>query len=100
MEEKATLVAEGIEVEIVPGVTAALGCAAQNGIPLTHRDFSSSLTLGLSGNENHRRGSEQADFKKFATTGGTLCIYMGVGQADRITMTLLQEECLQILLWP
>ena len=87
-EEKATLVAEGIEVEIVPGVTAALGCAAQNGIPLTHRDFSSSLTL-LTGHENPDKKEPQVDFKKFATTGGTLCIYMGVGQADRITNDLI-----------
>ena len=87
-EEKATLVAEGIEVEIVPGVTAALGCAAHNGIPLTHRDFSSSLTL-LTGHENPDKKEPQVDFKKFATTGGTLCIYMGVGQADRITNDLI-----------
>ena len=87
-EEKSTLTAEGIDVEIVPGVTAALGCAAHNGIPLTHRDYSSSITF-LTGHENPDKKEPRIDFQAFARTGGTLCIYMGVGQASRIADDLV-----------
>ena len=87
-EEKETLVAQGIYVEIVPGITAALGCAAHNGIPLTHRDFSSSITF-LTGHENPEKKEPGIDFKSFAKNGGTLCIYMGVGQAKRISKDLI-----------
>ncbi len=88
-EEMETLVGQDIEVEVVPGVTAALGCAAHNGIPLTHRDFSSSITF-LTGHENPDKKEPRVDFHAFAKTGGTLCIYMGVGQAERISNELVE----------
>jgi uroporphyrinogen III methyltransferase/synthase len=87
-EEQEALMGQGINVEIVPGVTAALGCAAHHGIPLTHRDFSSSITF-LTGHENPEKKEPGIDFKAFAKTGGTLCIYMGVGQAQRISGDLI-----------
>ncbi len=87
-EEKETLSDHDIPVEITPGITAALGCAAHNGIPLTHRDFSSSITF-LTGHERPDRKEPEIDFHAFAKTKGTLCIYMGVGQADRISNDLI-----------
>lgn len=87
-EEKEALADEGIPVEITPGITAALGCASHNGIPLTHRDFSSSLTF-LTGHERPDHTAPRIDFQQFAKYGDTLCIYMGIGQADRISTDLL-----------
>ena len=86
-EEKEALADEGIPVEITPGITAALGCASHNGIPLTHRDFSSALTF-LTGHERPDHTAPKIDFQEFAKTGDTLCIYMGIGQAGRISADL------------
>ena len=88
-EEKETLVEHDIPVEITPGITAALGCAAHNGIPLTHRDFSSAITF-LTGHERPDRKEPGIDFQAFAKTKGTLCIYMGIGQAERISKDLIE----------
>ena len=65
--------AAGVSYELVPGVTAALGCAAYAGIPLTHRDYGSSISF-LTGHEDVEKEALRIDFGKFAAAGGTLCV--------------------------
>lgn len=87
-EEACRLRAAGIAFEVVPAVTAALGAAACAGIPLTHREHSSSVCF-LTGHEDIERGDMHVDFAKFAQAGGTLCIYMGMGHISDITEKLI-----------
>ncbi len=82
-EEAQRLARDGVAFEIVPGVTAALAAAAYAGIPLTHRDFASSLSF-ITGHEDPDKHEFRVDFKKFAKLGGTLCLYMAMGQLERI----------------
>ncbi|MFP6901126.1 MAG: uroporphyrinogen-III C-methyltransferase [Opitutales bacterium] len=86
-EEMTALEDAGISYEIVPGVTAALGCAAYSGIPLTHRDHGSSISF-LTGHEDVGKEALRVDFGKFAAAGGTLCIYMGMGKLEQIVAQL------------
>jgi uroporphyrin-III C-methyltransferase len=72
-EEMEALAQAGIEYELVPGVTAALGAAAEARIPLTHRRISHALVL-LPGQV--AKESESADWRKLASSGATLAIYM------------------------
>jgi uroporphyrin-III C-methyltransferase len=72
-EEIEALRQAGIDYEIVPGVTAAFGAAAAAGIPLTHRHASHAVTF-LTG--QLATGSEEADWRSFASSGATLVIYM------------------------
>jgi uroporphyrin-III C-methyltransferase/precorrin-2 dehydrogenase/sirohydrochlorin ferrochelatase len=74
-EEAEALRAAGVTYEIVPGITAALACAAAAGIPLTHRDAARSLTL-ITGHS--RGGTLDVDFPTLARSDGTLAVYMGV----------------------
>ena len=87
-EEMTVLDDAGISYEIVPGVTAALGCAAYAGIPLTHRDYGSSISF-LTGHEDVEKEALRIDFGKFAATGGTLCIYMGMSKLEEIVDKLI-----------
>jgi uroporphyrin-III C-methyltransferase/precorrin-2 dehydrogenase/sirohydrochlorin ferrochelatase len=73
-EEAEALASAGIAHEIVPGVTAALACAAQAGIPLTHRDCARSVTF-VTGHS--RNGRLDVDFTALARPGQTLAVYMG-----------------------
>lgn len=86
-EEIDELQIDKIPFEIVPGVTAALAAAAYAGIPLSHRDYSSAITF-LTGHENPEKHTLSIDFRAYAKTKGTLCLYMGVGQLPRITTEL------------
>lgn len=88
-EEAETLVNDGVSYEIVPGVTAALASAAYAGIPLTHRDYSSSVAF-LTGHEDPDKHEMHVRFEEFAKVGGTLCIYMGMGHLGEITERLLK----------
>jgi uroporphyrin-III C-methyltransferase/precorrin-2 dehydrogenase/sirohydrochlorin ferrochelatase len=74
-EEAQALAAAGIPFEIVPGITAALACAADAKIPLTHRALSRSVTLATGHTEN---GAIRLDFEALARPGATLAIYMGI----------------------
>ncbi len=82
-EEAAALREAGIAHEVVPGVTAALACAASAGIPLTHREASRALTL-VTGHA--RDGRLDLDFEALARPRQTLAVYMGVA-----TLPLLQD---------
>jgi uroporphyrin-III C-methyltransferase/precorrin-2 dehydrogenase/sirohydrochlorin ferrochelatase len=82
-EEAQALREAGIAHEIVPGVTAALGCAAQAGIPLTHRDAARMLTF-VTGHT--RDGVLDLDFRALARPGQTLAVYMGM-----TTLPVLRE---------
>ncbi|MGI3776277.1 MAG: siroheme synthase CysG [Janthinobacterium lividum] len=80
-EEAEALRAAGIAVEIVPGVTAALACAAQAGIPLTHRDAAQSLTF-VTGH------TPDLDWPALVRSD-TLAIYMGLAALPRLRDGLL-----------
>lgn len=88
-EEAETLQRDGVPYEIVPGVTAALATAAYAGIPLTHRDYSSSVSF-LTGHEDPDKHEMHVRFEEFAKVGGTLCIYMGMGHLAEITESMLK----------
>ncbi|EOL49980.1 uroporphyrinogen-III C-methyltransferase [Enterococcus caccae ATCC BAA-1240] len=85
-EEIATLQSEGISYEIVPGVTAASAASSYSGIPLTHREYSSKVTLATA----HRQAGETIDFKGL-TENGTMCLYMGVERVESTQKKLLEQ---------
>ena len=85
-EEQAALEAEGIPVDVVPGITAALGCAAAIGLPLTQRGRNQSLTILTGASED---GLPSHDWRALAKTGQALAIYMGVGTAGQLQVRLL-----------
>jgi len=77
-EELAALRAAGVAVTVVPGITAALGCAAAIDLPLTHRDHASAVTF-LAG--HGRDGAEAALPGDEPAGGATLVVYMGAERA-------------------
>lgn len=82
-EEVEALAAAGIDAEIVPGITAATGCAAATGIPLTHRDHASAVTF-ITAHETDGPVAEDRDWSSVAGPNRTLVIYMGATQAREI----------------
>lgn len=86
-EEVTELQADGIQFEIVPGVTAALAAAAYAGIPLSHREYSSSITF-LTGHEDPRKHTMPVDYTQYGKDEGTLCLYMAYHQLPRILAEL------------
>ncbi|CAN5543648.1 siroheme synthase CysG [soil metagenome] len=85
-EEQAALEAEGITVDVVPGITAALGCAAAIGLPLTQRGQNRSFTILTGTSED---GFADHDWVALAKPGQTFAIYMGVNTADDLAAQLL-----------
>jgi uroporphyrinogen III methyltransferase/synthase len=70
-EEAEELQAAGVPFEVVPGISAGFAAAAYAGIPLTHRDFTTSLGL-VTGHENPLKKVSNLDWQKLATGVGTL----------------------------
>lgn len=89
-EELEFLREHGVTYEVVPGITAATGCAAYAAIPLTHRDHSQTLTFVTGHLAAGRDGeAEKIDWGSIAGTGRTTVVYMGVRQAAKIRKALL-----------
>ena len=75
-EEALALAEQGIPFEVVPGVTSPVAVAAYAGIPLTHRDMSSTFTV-VSGSEDPSKPDSAVSWEALAKTGGTLVVLMG-----------------------
>jgi uroporphyrin-III C-methyltransferase / precorrin-2 dehydrogenase / sirohydrochlorin ferrochelatase len=87
-EELAAARAAGLDCEVVPGITAAMGCAAATGLPLTLRGVAHAVTfITAQGGEE----LEPLDWPGLAAAGHTLAIYMGAGRAAAIRDRLLAQ---------
>ena len=86
-EEGAELARANIPYEIVPGITAAQGCAASAKIPLTHRGIATSVRY-ITG---HRKANEplNLDWSSLADPSTTLVVYMGLANSDKISAQLI-----------
>jgi uroporphyrin-III C-methyltransferase/precorrin-2 dehydrogenase/sirohydrochlorin ferrochelatase len=85
-EELEALAAAGIRFEVVPGVTAAAGCAAYAGIPLTHRDHAQALTFVT----GHCKGeTSNVDWSLVSRPNQTAVFYMGLNNLDSIVAQLI-----------
>ncbi len=92
-EEAIYLHGRGIEVESVPGVTAASATAACAGIPVTHRQIATTVTL-ITGHEDPAKEQTQTDYAALAAlarSGGTLCFYMAMGRLGSILGRLIDH---------
>jgi len=86
-EEVEAVRAAGLRVEVVPGVSAALGCAAETMLPLTHRDWSSAVSFVA----GQCKGLSEQDWSGLAGQGRTLVIYMGVANSQAIADKLMAD---------
>ncbi len=89
-EEIETLMQQGINFQVVPGITAASGCASYAGIPLTHRDHAQSCTF-VTG--HLKDGSINLNWKQLASPNQTIVIYMGLVGLEQICTSLIEHGC-------
>ncbi|HAU4875279.1 TPA: uroporphyrinogen-III C-methyltransferase [Aeromonas hydrophila] len=87
-EELETLVGSGIGFQVVPGITAASGCAAYAGIPLTHRDHAQSVRFVTA---HGKGGAQDLDWPLLAKDKQTLVFYMGLSSCATIREQLMDH---------
>ena len=86
-EEAQALAAAQVPFEIIPGISSAIAVPAYAGIPVTHRDYTSSVTI-VTGHKGHNT-SPAVNWEALATLGGTLVILMGVKALPHFTEQLI-----------
>ena len=86
-EEALALAEAGIPFQVVPGVTSGVAAPAYAGIPVTHRDCTSSLAF-VTGHENPSKPMSAVAWDKLAAGAGTLVVYMGVRRLPQIVEQL------------
>jgi uroporphyrin-III C-methyltransferase / precorrin-2 dehydrogenase / sirohydrochlorin ferrochelatase len=87
-EELEALQKAQIRFSVIPGITAAAGCAAYAGIPLTHRDHAHSVTFITGHGED---GESEPDWGSLAKPGITAVFYMGLARVQHIASKLVQH---------
>jgi uroporphyrin-III C-methyltransferase/precorrin-2 dehydrogenase/sirohydrochlorin ferrochelatase len=87
-EEAQALAKHNIAFQIVPGITAAAGCSAYAGIPLTHRDYAQSIHF-ITG--HCKTDADTLDWQSLAKTNQTLAVYMGVIKSHHIQNKLIEH---------
>ncbi len=87
-EEALELIEAGIPFEVVPGVTSGVAAPAYAGIPVTHRNVSTSVAF-ITGHEDPTKGRSDVDWKGIAHGADTLVLYMGVGRLREISTELM-----------
>jgi len=86
-EELEAVVKENIPFEVVPGVSSAIAVPAYAGIPVSHRDFSSSVHIITAHRQNGN--APDLDYQSLVRFGGTLVFLMGIGTIDTVTSELI-----------
>ena len=89
-EEAQALAAAGVPFEIVPGITSAIAAPAYAGIPVTHRDHNTSLTI-VTGHEDPTKASSSLDFAKLANRKATTIFLMAMGNLAGIVAKLAEH---------
>jgi uroporphyrinogen III methyltransferase/synthase len=89
-EEAEVLSNEGIEFEVVPGISSAVAAPAYAGIPLTHREYSSSLAI-VPGYEDVTKKESSIDWSRLATGVGTIVFLMAVKNIDQVCKNLIEN---------
>lgn len=89
-EEAEEIVAAGIDFEVIPGVTAGVAAAAYAGIPLTHRDFTTTVAF-ITGHEDPTKDESNIYWDKISTGIGTLVFYMGIGNLEPNMKKLMEN---------
>jgi uroporphyrinogen III methyltransferase/synthase len=89
-EEAQVLADAGIAFEVVPGVSAGHSVPAYAGIPITHRDITSTVTF-VAGHEDPEKETSRLDWSHLGTCPGTLVFFMAVRNLPRITQALIEH---------
>lgn len=89
-EEAEYLASQKIAFEEIPGISSAIAAPAYAGIPLTHRDFTSSVTI-LTGHEHDDKAASAHNWKALVDSGSTLSIVMGMANLEHIVEKLIDS---------
>ena len=90
-EEAEILREEGIDFEVVPGITSAIGGLCYAGIPITHRDHASSFHVVTGHPRNDGKETKEINWQALANVKGTLVFLMGIANLQHISENLIKE---------
>lgn len=87
-EEAEFLRGQGVDYDIIPGITSGIGSAEYSGIPLTHRDYASSVVF-VTGHEDAKKSRGTVNWKRMARSVDTIVIMMGLSRLEEISKNLI-----------